>query len=491
MIKSIQQFQTEGVKNLEKIFMDYSSDMTKIAEMVYGVKNSVIQLGLDMIVEELENYDEYLRLHKRARHGWQIVRKDTTTLLTSLGSITYHKTLFKNKETGKSEYLLDRVMGIEKHARMTEDAEAELLKEAVQTSYQKGGFSACISDEFVSKETVKNKIHALEFPKNTEVLKEKKVVDYLYIDADEDHVSLQFHEKKGDLVKLENNRKDNCVIAKLVYIYEGIEKEAPESKRHKLVNPYYFCRGCDGDGNQLFWDEIFTFMDNHYDLEKAKRIYLNADGGAWIKAGKNRIEGITYILDEFHLEKYLTKLTSHMKDSREDAKKELIHAIKYEKKSDFEAIVERLKDCLQTETGIKRIEKSKEYILSNWTAARLRLTGKEGVIGCSAEGHVSHVLSSRMSSRPLGWSVIGMEKMAELRAYHYNKGDMLELVRYQKTTLPKAVGCEEVISSCAELLLQESRHRQDLGVLADTKIYSIPYPHIKKIANFKNHICGL
>ena len=491
MIKSIQQFQAKGVKNLEKVFIDYSADMTKIAEMVYGVKNEVIKLGLDMIVEELETYDEYLCKHKNVRPEWYIVRKDTTTLLTSLGSITYQKTLFKNKVTGKSEYLLDRVMGIEKHARMTEDAEAELLKEAVQTSYQKGGISACISDEFVSKETVKNKIHALEFPKNNEVLKEKKVVDYLYIDADEDHVSLQFHEKKGDLVKLENNRKDNCAIAKLVYIYEGIEKEAPESKRHKLVNPYYFCRGCEEDGNQMFWDEIFTFMDNHYDLDKVKKIYLNADGGAWIKAGKNRIAGITYVLDEFHLEKYLTKLTSHMKDTREDAKKELVHAIRYEKKSDFEAIVERLKGCLESETGIKRIETSKDYILSNWTAARLRLNRKEGVIGCSAEGHVSHVLSSRMSSRPLGWSVVGMGKMAELRAYQYNNGDMLELVRYQKTLLPKAVGCEEVVSSCAELLLQESKHRQNLGVYANTKTYSIPYSQIRKIANFKGHIYGL
>ena len=209
MINSIQHFQTEGTKKLEKVFINYSADMTKIAEMVYGVKNEVIKLGLDMIVEELENYDEYLRKHKNVRPEWHIVRKDTTTLLTSLGSITYQKTLFKNKTTGKSEYLLDCVMGMEKHARMTEDAEAELLKEAVQTSYRKGGISACISDEFVSKETVKNKIHALEFPENEEVLKEKKVVDYLYIDADEDHVSLQFHEKKGDLAKVENNRKDN------------------------------------------------------------------------------------------------------------------------------------------------------------------------------------------------------------------------------------------------------------------------------------------
>lgn len=100
-----------------------------------------------------------------------------------------------------------------------------------------------------------------------------------------------------------------------------------------------------------------------------------------------------------------------MKDSCENAKQELIRAIKYEKKS-------------------------KEYILSNWTTARIRLTPKEGVVGCSAEGHVSYVLSSRMSSRPLGWSVVGMEKMSELRAYYYNKGDMFELVRYQKTVLP-------------------------------------------------------
>ena len=491
MIKSIQHFQTEGVKNLEKIFINYSADMTKIAEMVYGVKDSVIRLGLDMIVEELETYDEYLCKNKHARINWQIVRKDTTTLLTSLGSITYKKTLFKNKLTGKSEYLLDRIMGIEKHARMTEDAEAELLKEAVQTSYPKGGISACISDEFVSKETVKNKIHALEFPENKDVVKDKKVVEYLYIDADEDHVSLQFHEKKGDLIKKDNNQKDNCAMAKLVYVYEGIEKEAPGSKRNKLINPYYFCRACDGDANRQFWDEIFRYIDNHYDLDKVKKIYLNADGGAWIKAGKNRIAGITYVLDEFHLEKYLTKLISHMKDTREDAKNELVHAIKYKKKSDFEAIVEQLKNYEDSETGIKRIEQSKEYIISNWTAAKLRLSRKDGVVGCSAEGHVSHVLSSRMSSRPLGWSIVGMGKMAELRAYYYNKCDMLGLVRYQKTILPKASGCEGVVLSCADLLKQESKHRKNLGALANTKIYTIPYNQVKKIAALKNHIWGL
>ena len=35
-------------------------------------------------------------------------------------------------------YLLDRIIGLEKHERITEDAQARMLKEAVQTSYRRG-----------------------------------------------------------------------------------------------------------------------------------------------------------------------------------------------------------------------------------------------------------------------------------------------------------------------------------------------------------------
>ena len=69
---------------------------------------------------------------------------------------------------------------------------------------------------------------------------------------------------------------------------------------------------------------------------------------------------------------------------------------------------------------------TKEYILSNWMAAKIRLRDRETVIGSSTECHVSHVLSSRMSSRPMGWSRTGCDKMSHLRAYYMNKGDMLD-----------------------------------------------------------------
>lgn len=79
----------------------------------------------------------------------------------------------------------------------------------------------------VKKQTVKNKIRALEFPENMEKPEKKKELGYLYIEADEEHGSLQFHEKKGDLAE-GNHQKNNCLITKLIYVHEGIEKEAPE-----------------------------------------------------------------------------------------------------------------------------------------------------------------------------------------------------------------------------------------------------------------------
>lgn len=60
----------------------------------------------------------------------------------------------------------------------------------------------------------------------------------------------------------------------------------------------------------------------------------------------------------------------------------------------------------------KKVKEASEYLLSNWTAARLRLKHKDGVEGSSTESHVSHSLSSRMSKRPMGWNREGAAKMA-------------------------------------------------------------------------------
>lgn len=60
-------------------------------------------------------------------------------------------------------------------------------------------------------------------------------------------------------------------------------------------------------------------------------------------------------------------------------------------------------------------------------------------IGCSAEGHVSHILSSRLSSRPLGWSRTGVDQMARLRVFVANGGDVYDIfMRKKKAAINEA-----------------------------------------------------
>ena len=489
MIKSIKYFEENCINKFEDLENEFLKNPVMIAEYVMGLTAELHNIGLRMIRESLELMDEMLLESPIRKRNWLVESHSRKQLVTSLGTVYFRKTLFTNRETGKSEYLLDRIMGLDKHERMTEDAQAKMLEEAVQTSYRRGGEESSLEAE-VSKQTVKNKLHRLEFPKNEECPEKKKEVEYLYIDADEDHVSLQFRKQKGDLTENENHQKNNCLITKLVYVYEGIEPEAPGSKRHKLVNPYYFCRVCSGEDNLKFWDEIYDYIDRHYDLEKVKKVYVNGDGGGWIVSGMRRLSGITYVLDGFHLEKYLTKLTSHMLDSQEEAKEGVRKAIRREGKEAFNRKVDELESYREKGSGLEQMEKAREYIVSNWMAAKVRLRHKDGVKGCSAEGHVSHVLSSRMSSRPMGWSVTGAAKMAQLRAYYLNGGDMLELVRYQEKELPVAAGAEyEVLSSTDMVRSERSRHGE-LGGYVEAISHRLSLEK-KKQVYFNAHIWGL
>lgn len=481
MYNSIQQFNESGIKNLEKTFLKYSQDITKFAEMIESVTHEIVQLGLNMVAEELEYYDEQLRQNRYMRSDWHIVKRDESSLITTLGTLRYRKTLFIHKQTKERAYLLDRVMGIAPHTRLSEDAVAKLLKEAVESSYQKAGDTLCLSGEQISRETVMNKIHDLHFPP-AGIPAEKKTVPYLYIDADEDHVPLQHREPYELLHRDKYGKNTNSVYSKLIYVYEGIESETLCGSRNRLKNPHYFARVCKGKDNDTLWDEVQTYLENHYELAAAEDIYLNADGGGWIKNGMKRLENVVYVLDEFHLRKYITKLSRHMKDSAGDVADELSRLIRRGTKEEFKQYAEGLMDYLPEGANETSYRKNMEYILQNWSAAKVRLQRKDGVLGSSTEGHVSHVLADRMSSRPMGWSIIGASKMSELRAWYYNDGDMLELVRYQKEYLPMAAGMEDTMTIGARLNMAERRMAHTPTVHSGVRHGSLSVQVRKKMA---------
>lgn len=458
MRNSIQHFIDYRITNLKKAAKKFSDSPQDVAWFVNAVKEEALQFALDFIGDTFTACNDLLRESSVRKASWEVVRTDEKNLITSIGNVKYEKTLFRNKKTGEGKYLVDEALGLDPHVRISEDAAAMMLEESVQTSYRKGGEAVSILDR-ISKEAVKDKLHALEFPTEdgADPADAKKVVDYLYIEADEDHVSLQFNAKKGDLKRSGSGRKLNGIITKLVYVHEGVKSDAPKSKRHHLVNPHYFSGLYEGkEGNRELWEEVWNYLDHTYDLSKVKKVYLSADGGSWIMAGRKHLQGLVYALDEFHLQKYLIKMTKHMSDSADDARKALCKSIAEDTKEEFLSYVDMLEWHAKTDFERAKITDGANYILSNWTAAKVRLTNRRSLCGCSAEGHVSHVLSSRMSTSPMGWSRTGADKMARLRAYYWNGGDMLELVRYQKQVMPKAAGAEETAqTSAAEIFRTE------------------------------------
>jgi hypothetical protein len=484
MIKSIQQFQTDGVKKLEKIFMEYAGDLTKVAEMVHGVTKGVVELGCSMIAEEWEFYDEQLRTHRELRKGWEIIRRDPISRLTSLGEVTYSRTYFRNTETGERSYLLDALMGFEKHEYLTEDAIARIFDEAADSSYRKGGMNASISGATVSKETVMEKLHPLKFPE-LETQESKREAHIIYIDADEDHVSLQYLEKKGDVKRTGSNQ----FMPKLVYVYEGIKAEG---ERHELINAAYFGGGYRGTaGTAELWEEVYGYIAKTYEEDAIECIYVNGDGAEWIKAGAKHHAKAKFVLDKYHMHKYIIAATSHLGDSASDARSDIWHAVNGRHKKLAEETFDKIIAITEPESKRKTVEVSRQYILGHWSAIMNSVRNRQDNIHCSAEGHVSHIFSDRLSSRPLGWSVVGADKMARLRVYKKNSRDMLELVRYQKEEVPMAAGAEAMRFSAGDVLRSERKNKKEQGYLAEMPSYSIPYPKIRKIAALKNRIWGL
>ena len=68
----------------------------------------------------------------------------------------------------------------------------------------------------------------LEIELEEEIPVQKKKIKNLHIQADEDHVALQFSKKKGDLTVNEMGRKSNTAMPKLILLYEDIVRDRAE-----------------------------------------------------------------------------------------------------------------------------------------------------------------------------------------------------------------------------------------------------------------------
>lgn len=482
MYYSIQDFIENGIANLEECEKSLMKNPLNWTDQILGIQQILRKFGAAVISELLEECNTILENSIKRRAFWRIKDRTKKHLLTSVGMIGFTHTRFEHKETGKTAYLLDQILGIQPHARISRDLECRLLEEAAQSSYRKAGYTASEQDP-VSGQTVMRHVHRLKCIRQENGQdQEKRRVKQLYVEADEDHIALQFHEKKGDIKRFKGHG-DNGRIIKLVYVHEGIETEG---KRRSLKHRKYFGGYYTGEENKRLWEEVKEYIEETYDTDSLETIYFQSDGGGWMKKGMELL-GADFVLDEFHLKKYVKRMVRSTGEPEREA--EVNEWIKEGKKKELEEWEKEKAAVLEEKEG-KKLENSYGYIKRNWKGVRNRVGKKAGVLGSSTESHVSHVISARMSSRPMGWSKEGAKKLSFLRIYWKNGGKMEQLLSEERRCEEKRG--EEKILSAAELIHWEKQTKKHNGKYVDAVQARLNNYRLAKLYLYPaiNKICG-
>ena len=380
-----------------------------LEDMLVNVRKCTDTLALGVIQSHIESIDTGIRESIQRKKDWYTERRgDIKSITTGFGVLSFERTYYRSKRKSEYIYLLDCLMGIEGHQRLDKGYQDALISESTLKSYENASLTA--GKVKVSRQTVKSLIHKMEPESIKKMLvpETKRKVENLYIDADEDHVSVL---------------RGKTLHQDLLYVYEG-KKEG--YKRNELVKPYYITGV---SGKDLFL-EAWEYIRDNYDTEGIKRIYVQGDGAKWIRSGVSIIPNSRFVLDRYHLSKYVNDCTG----GDAQYKAEIYSALD---NGDYEALDVVMNRIIEKgDVSRDRIYRGFQYLYSNFDGITIRNSGKEKPVGCSAESHVSHILSARLSSRPLTWSVHGADNMAKIRVYLKNGGNLKEL-RYESEYIRK------------------------------------------------------
>lgn len=412
---------------------------------------------------------------------YSVQRTDTRTVISSVGDVSFESTYYRRKQDSSYHYLTEEFIGLEAHERFTEEAEVVLLTEALKTSYAEAA-RVLPSKQEITKTTVMNKVHGIaeEIPllqRDTP----KKECQYLFVEADEDHVAEQ-HGRWSP--KAENNG----FISKIAYVYE-YKRESPECKaRKELVETFYFAGVYEGSKkNEQFWTKVADYIEANYDTEVLQQIYLIGDGGSWIKGGEKLLDKAKFCMDKYHMMKYINKAAGQVLDESDIAKAEIYRCIYKKEKKKLLKYLERMLGAANNEEPVKALY---TLIKGNWPAV-MRTYHDKVITGCSAEGHVSHVLSDRISSRPMGWSETGADRMSKLRCYERNYGreKIINLVKYSREQRKLArTGSDDREECPVSMRSIMTEHYDQSRSYIERMQATIPYGTVRKTAAIREQI---
>ncbi len=401
-----------------------------VSSLTGAIKEFTDILGKELFSEIVIQIENLVFEDSKRKNQYESVRFAEKSLITKNGKTKFERRYYKDNETVENICLTDRILGIDKGERIDKKVKAELIQKASDQSYSKSG-KLVVPEMEISATTVMRNVRKNEWKMDIEERKEEEKIKAknIFIQVDEDHIK-----ERG---------KKGCTISKIITIYTRKRtltkpERIPEVKqvRKELVDKFTFS-GLYKDTQEM-WEDVAYYIDCTYKKDEIEKAFVMGDGASYIKAGTEWIAKSVFVLDTFHLEKYInhlnydeylkTKLQEAIDQfdpiSTENIMNEAIRKIKQEIKED-----EQLgRNTKRLENRLKKINETKTYLMNQWDGIEAHDIYKEKLTGCCQEGQVHHTLSERMSTDAKVWSEDGIDEMSQLRAFTQNGGDVYQKI---------------------------------------------------------------
>ncbi|WP_373726066.1 ISLre2 family transposase [Bacteroides heparinolyticus] len=362
-------------------------------------------ISLDIMAAVISKINRRIRNDKIGRKDSGVVIKEKSiprTVMLMVGPLTYERDYCYDKNTQRYFYPVDEILSVEKRERIGKSVRAELVNKATEYSYAKS--ANIVTDGKVSRQSVRNSILKIKIPEK-KAKETGKEVRELHIFADEDHAHMQ----KPGKAKGKKNQ-----IVPMVTVTEGI---VPISKnRNATVNAMYFVDEA-FDAKRL-WESVDGYISVAYSNETLHKVYLHGDGGNWIKNGLSERSDVVRVMDGYHFEKRTREIAKIYPTARVRSRvsSAIINGDKYQ----LETIIKSLLCNAPDMKAYRRTKEYGKYLFSYYEEIRNRLV--LNIPGSCTEGLVSHVLSSRFSRNPMGWSAKGLGTLSKAKVYVLNGG---------------------------------------------------------------------
>ena len=385
---------------------------SRYLSLISNLQNSTRNIIKSTIVSLFEAIDtEYKDSKDRLLYYYISKTNVKRTIITVVGEISFERTYYKDKNTGKCFFYIDSLFNLPKYDHYDPILKGIAINNAFHTSQAQSAktTSSIISDityfsdydalKDIPRQSIFNWIKKWNVPNI--IPDSVDTPENLYVMADEKYIGCQ--DLKKDL------------MIKSFVTFEGIEQVGKH--RRKLLNRSTF--SCNSSSA---WVPFMDFIAKKYDFSKIKNIYLLGDGAYWIREGAKELKlnptnNVNFYLCEFHFKQAIHHITRD-KDERNN----LIQLVQNDTKK---ALMDRINTIiLDNPTRQEVLNKKQKYLSKNYAAIKRML---DLDFGSSMESHISHLIASFFAARPKGYSSKTIDKYLKLIDFKNNNYNIFNI----------------------------------------------------------------